>query len=55
MRMFDHYKFRDFMKRTEKKTEHRNLDGTGAWTEKYYSPKSSSLRDREVFAGRVTP
>jgi phosphatidylserine/phosphatidylglycerophosphate/cardiolipin synthase-like enzyme len=55
MRMFDHYKFRDFMKRTEKKVEHRNLDGTGSWTRKYYSPQSSSLRDREVFAGRVTP
>ncbi len=53
MRMFDHYKFRDFMKTTEKKTERRNLDGTGAWTGKYYSPKSSSLRDREVFACRV--
>ena len=55
MRMFDHYKFRDFMKRTKKKTEQRNLDGTGAWTAKYYSPKSSSFRDREVFAGRVSP
>jgi phosphatidylserine/phosphatidylglycerophosphate/cardiolipin synthase-like enzyme len=55
MRMFDHYKFRDFMKRTKKKTEQRNLDGTGAWAEKYYSPNSSGLRDREVFAAGVTP
>ncbi len=55
MRMFDHYKFRDFMSRTKKKTEQRNLDGTGAWTTKYYSPTSSSFRDREVFAGRVSP
>jgi len=55
MRMFDHYKFREFMKNTEKKTEHRNLEGNGLWTTKYYSANSSSLRDREVFAGRITP
>jgi len=51
LRMFDHYKFRDYLKRAKKKTTERYLVEDERWTKPYYDRKNSKYRERQVFAG----
>ena len=51
LRMFDHYKFRDYVARAKKKTSERHLDEDERWTDPYYDRKKSKYRERQVFAG----
>lgn len=51
LRMFDHYKFRDYLKRAKKQTSARYLVEDESWTTPYYDPKKSKYRERQVFAG----
>jgi phosphatidylserine/phosphatidylglycerophosphate/cardiolipin synthase-like enzyme len=51
LRMFDHYKFRHFVKRTKTKPQARYLDESGNWNQPYFNRKHPKYRDREVFVG----
>lgn len=51
LRMFDHYKFRDYVKRAEKTASERYLAEDGSWTADYFDPSKAKYRDRAVFAG----
>ena len=51
LRVFDHYKFRDYVKRAEKNTKERYLIPDNSWTDPYYNPEQGKYREREVFAG----
>jgi len=51
LRMFDHYKFRDYLKRAKKRTSERYLAEDESWTRPYYDRKKGKYRERQVFAG----
>lgn len=51
LRMFDHYKFRDYMARAKKKTSERYLAEDERWAAPYYDRTKSKYRERQVFAG----
>lgn len=51
LRMFDHYKFRDYLARAKKKPSERYLVEDERWTDPYYDRKKSKYRERQVFAG----
>ncbi|MBI4420624.1 MAG: hypothetical protein HY560_07345 [Gemmatimonadetes bacterium] len=55
LRVFEHYKFRDYVARTAAATKaaakERYLAEDGSWTTDYYDPKHAKFRDRVVFAG----
>lgn len=51
LRMFDHYKFRDYLERAKKKTSERYLVEDERWTDPYFDRKKSKYRERQVFAG----
>jgi PLD-like domain len=51
LRMFDHYKFRDYVKRSQALTTERHLAEDGSWADDYYTPGRTKFTDRLVFAG----
>ncbi len=51
LRMFDHYKFRDYVRRAKKNTAERYLDEDGSWTDDYFNQSKGKYRERLVFAG----
>ena len=52
LRMFDHYKFRNYVKRAEALPMERYLAEDGSWADDYYDPRHAKYLDRLVFAGR---
>ena len=50
LRMFDHYKFRDYVVRAKKSTAERYLVEDGSWTKPYFDPATSKFTERRVFA-----
>ncbi|MDQ3441522.1 MAG: phospholipase D-like domain-containing protein [Planctomycetota bacterium] len=50
LRMFDHYKFRDWVRRAEVDTSERFLAEDGAWTADYYDSAKGKYRERMAFA-----
>lgn len=51
LRVFEHYKFRDYMERAKKNTDLRYLAADGSWTTDYFDPKNAKYRARQVFGG----
>ena len=51
LRMFDHYKFRNYVKRATGLTMERYLAEDGAWADDYYDPRHPKYLDRLVFSG----
>lgn len=50
LRMFDHYKFRDYVQRAKVSTAERYLVPNGSWTTPYYDPAKPKFLERVVFA-----
>jgi phosphatidylserine/phosphatidylglycerophosphate/cardiolipin synthase-like enzyme len=50
LRMFDHYKFRDYMKRAQKDTGARYLVEDGSWADDYFDPERPKFLERVRFA-----
>jgi phosphatidylserine/phosphatidylglycerophosphate/cardiolipin synthase-like enzyme len=52
LRMFEHYKFRNFRKAVDAGKRRRYLDDDGSWTAEYFDPAHTKFRAREVFSGK---
>jgi phosphatidylserine/phosphatidylglycerophosphate/cardiolipin synthase-like enzyme len=52
LRMFDHYKFRDYLRRAEGDVGERFLVEDGSWAAPYYTPTHPKFTDRLVFSGQ---
>jgi PLD-like domain len=50
LRMFDHYKFRDYVKRAEKNVGARFLVEDGSWANDYFDPERPKFLERVRFA-----
>lgn len=50
LRMFDHYKFRDFVKRAKKDVGARYLVEDGSWADGYFDPERPKFLERVRFA-----
>ena len=50
LRMFDHYKFRDYVKRAQKDVGARFLVEDGSWADDYFDPKRPKFLERVRFA-----
>jgi phosphatidylserine/phosphatidylglycerophosphate/cardiolipin synthase-like enzyme len=50
LRMFDHYKFRDYVIRAKKDVGIRHLAEDGSWADDYFDPKQPKLLERMAFA-----
>ncbi len=51
LRVFDHYKFRDYILRAKKDVKERYLDEDESWTADYFNPGKAKYWERLAFSG----
>ena len=51
LRVFDHYKFRDYIVRAKKDVKERYLDEDESWSADYFNPGKAKYWERLAFSG----